>query len=82
MAEGKGITRNTAEGGTALSPVPMIDLSRPRYDQTTFAGRAQHFFETANPVNVFVSSKRLEDSARLVTLYRWARIISCTHVLF
>ena len=48
---------------------PMVDLSKPRYDQTTYMGRAKHFFETANPLNVFVSGKRLEEAARLIRSY-------------
>lgn len=50
--------------------LPLLDLSKPRYDQTTFAGRAKHFFETANPLNVFVSGKRLEEAAKLIRAYK------------
>ena len=52
------------------SSLPRIDLSKPRYDQTTYIGRAKHFFETANPLNALVSSKRLEEAAKLVKLYK------------
>lgn len=52
------------------SSLPRIDLSKPRYDQTTYIGRAKHFFETANPLNALVSSKRLEEAAELVKLYK------------
>ncbi|KAJ3625621.1 hypothetical protein MTP99_016181 [Tenebrio molitor] len=51
--------------------VPItIDIDKPRYDQDTFIGRAKHFYKTANPLNAFVSSKRLEDAHCLVTRYR------------
>ena len=49
---------------------PRLDLSKPRYDQSVFSGRLRHFMETANPLNVLVPSKRLEDAAKLVTEYR------------
>ena len=50
--------------------LPQLDLSKPRYDQSTYLGRAKHFFETANPINAFVSSKRLEEAAKLVKGYK------------
>ena len=53
-----------------VPPLPVIDLSKPRYDQGTYVGRAKHFFETANPVNIFVSRKKLEDAVRLVKQYK------------
>ena len=55
-------------------PVPMVDLSKPRYDQKTYVGRAKHFFETANPMNVFVSRKRLEEAAKLIRAYKWVNV--------
>ena len=59
-------------GGNDPKPAnaPVVDLSKPRYDQTTYVGRAKHFFETANPKNVFVSSKRLEEAAKLIRAYK------------
>jgi hypothetical protein len=48
----------------------MVDLSKPRYDQDTYVGRAKHFFETANPTNVFVSRKKLEEAAKLIRAYK------------
>ena len=63
-----------ASSDPAKSPIsaelPIVDLSKPRYDQSTFAGRARHFFETANPINVFVSGKKLEEAARLIQTYK------------
>ena len=59
-------------GGNDPKPaiLPVVDLSKPRYDQTTYVGRAKHFFETANPKNVFVSSKRLEEAAKMIRAYK------------
>lgn len=50
--------------------LPVVDLSKPRYDQTTYIGRAKHFFETVNPKNVFVSGRRLEEAAKLIRAYK------------
>lgn len=55
----------------AVGSLPQLDLSKPRYDQATYVGRAKYFFETANPLNAFVSSKRLEEAAKLVKGYKW-----------
>ena len=52
-------------------PLPKIDLSKPRYDQSSYRGRAFHFFAITDPRNIFVSSKRLEAAARLVKQYKY-----------
>ena len=52
----------------------LPDLSKPRYDQNTYVGRAKHFFETANPMNVFVSRKKLEEAAKLIRAYKWVNV--------
>lgn len=60
----------SSSSSTAGLPVPLVDLSKPRYDQNTYVGRAKHFFETANPMNVFVSRKKLEEAAKLIRAYK------------
>lgn len=54
----------------AVTPLPKVDLSKPRYDQSTYEGRLRHFLETTNPLNVFASNKRLDEAATLVKQYK------------
>lgn len=46
-----------------------LDLSKPRYDQSTFEGRAKHFFVTTNPLNVLISDAEIDKSAKIVKAY-------------
>jgi sideroflexin-1/3 len=57
---------------TWLSPlirVPCRPL-QPRWDQSTFAGRAQHFLSTTNPLNVLASDAELDKAKELVEQYK------------
>nr|CAI5821688.1 unnamed protein product [Callosobruchus analis] len=47
-----------------------INLDEPRYDQDTYIGRARHFFEITNPLNLFVTCQRLEEARCLITRYK------------
>ena len=47
-----------------------IHLDEPRYDQSTYMGRAKHFFITTNPLNIFATSSQLAKAQELVTKYR------------
>ena len=66
MADSKDVATTTTD-----NPVSKIDLSRPRYDQNTFGGRLRHFFQTVNPLNIFVSARRLEEAAELVRQHKY-----------
>jgi len=47
-----------------------INLDQPRYDQSTYSGRAKHFFDTTNPINLFCSTDELNKSKDIITRYR------------
>ena len=47
-----------------------IDIESPRYDQSTFEGRAKHFFITTNPLNVLATDEELDRAKNIVDAYR------------
>ncbi|KAK1791572.1 hypothetical protein P4O66_013577 [Electrophorus voltai] len=47
-----------------------INIKEPRWDQSTFMGRAQHFFMVTDPRNVLLSSEVLEDARVTIENYR------------
>jgi len=47
-----------------------IDIEKPRWDQSTYWGRAKHFFAVTNPMNVFVSNAQLNEAKDIVTKHR------------
>lgn len=56
-------------------PALNIDIERPRYDQSTYIGRAKHFFIITNPLNLFACPKTLEKAKETVTKYRQAETV-------
>nr|XP_060622990.1 sideroflexin-3 [Anolis sagrei ordinatus] len=47
-----------------------INIKEPRWDQSTFVGRAKHFFTVTDPRNLLLSSRTLEDARRVIEDYR------------
>jgi len=53
-----------------MSTEKRINIEKPRWDQSTFIGRAKHFFATTNPLNVFATNEELDSAKNIVTAYR------------
>ncbi|XP_026285529.1 sideroflexin-1 isoform X1 [Frankliniella occidentalis] len=53
-----------------------INLDLPRYDQSTYWGRAKHFFTVTNPLNVLASESELDQAKDIYTRYRKGEDIS------
>lgn len=49
---------------------PHINIDEPRWDQSTYSGRAKHFFITTNPLNLLISGTELDNAKDLVQRYR------------
>ena len=47
-----------------------VDIEQPKWDQSTYWGRATHFFTTANPLNVFATPAQLDSAKDIVSKYR------------
>ncbi|XP_036920023.1 sideroflexin-3 isoform X2 [Sturnira hondurensis] len=47
-----------------------INIQEPRWDQSTFLGRARHFFTVTDPRNLLLSEAQLEASRNIVQNYR------------
>lgn len=50
--------------------VPRLNLDQPRWDQSTFFGRLNHFFNITDPRTAFCSEKELDAAKDLVTNYK------------
>ncbi|XP_008047942.1 sideroflexin-3 isoform X2 [Carlito syrichta] len=54
-----------------MGELPLdINIQEPRWDQSTFLGRARHFFTVTDPRNLLLSGAQLEASRTIVQNYR------------
>ncbi|CAG0913381.1 unnamed protein product [Notodromas monacha] len=58
-------------GSFKMVPNHILNLDEPRWDQSSYLGRAKHFFVTTNPLNVLRSSADLEKAKEIVSKYRF-----------
>ncbi|KAH8920161.1 tricarboxylate carrier [Atractiella rhizophila] len=49
---------------------PPIDITKSRYDLSTYYGRIRHFQSVTSPLTLFYSSKSLEDAQQLIKDYQ------------
>lgn len=59
-----------SRGTDLVSEVPKIDLNTPAYDQSTYIGRAKHFFEVTNPATILLSKRQLYQAKELLEQYK------------
>lgn len=52
-----------------------INIDRPRYDQSSYIGRAKHFFVTTNPLNIMATDAELDKAKETVETYRLTRTL-------
>lgn len=57
------------EAPAGLVP-PKFNIEQPRWDQSTYWGRARQFFTTTNTMNLFVSPAQLEQAKDTVVKYQ------------
>jgi len=47
-----------------------VNIEEPRFDQSTYWGRAKHFFTVTNPLNLLSSSSQLDEAKDVINRYR------------
>lgn len=59
-----------------MNALPKVDLTKPKYEQSTYLNRAKHFILLTNPLNLLATSKELARAKRIVTEYKEDRDVS------
>ncbi|KAG0325730.1 hypothetical protein BGZ99_000250 [Dissophora globulifera] len=65
---------STSPLGYGSIQAPRIDLSKPRFDQSTYLGRVRHFIQVTSPLNLLVTDRGLEDAKTLISDYKAGKI--------
>ena len=68
------------KGTDLVSEVPKIDLNTPNYDQSSYLGRAKHFFEVTNPATILLSKKKLFQAKELLEQYKYVSRDNCKRI--
>ncbi|XP_075210255.1 sideroflexin-1-3-like [Lycorma delicatula] len=53
-----------------MADLPRVDLTKPKWDQSTYIGRAKHFFVMTNPLNIFATPSQLDRAKDIYDKYR------------
>ncbi|XP_038045328.1 sideroflexin-1-like [Patiria miniata] len=55
-----------------------LNLNEPKWDQSTYLGRAKHFFTVTNPLNVFLTNLELDEAKNTVEAYKRGQLPNAT----